>query len=46
MPRIVFVIATALLLVSATSQAETSPAERLAEAVRFKTISHQDRRKS
>ena len=45
MPRIVFVIATALLLVSATSQAETSPAERLAEAVRFKTISHQDRSK-
>ena len=45
MPQFLPVIVTALMLVSVTSQAGASPAERLAEAVRFKTVSHQDRSK-
>lgn len=45
MPQFLPAIITVLLLVSVTSQAGTSPAERLAEAVRIKTISHQDRSK-
>jgi carboxypeptidase PM20D1 len=43
MPTAFRVLSPALLLVSAIASAGDTPAERLAEAIRFQTISYQDR---
>ena len=42
MPRVVPISLAALLLTSALSHGGANPAERLAEAIRFQTISYQD----
>ena len=43
MSRFAFIVLPALLLATSISYAGSSPAERLGEAVRFKTVSYQDR---
>lgn len=43
MPRLLYVLLPLLLLTSVTGRAGDSPAARLAEAVRFRTVSYQDR---
>jgi len=43
MPRYLFVLSSCLLLLCPMSQAGDTASERLAEAVRFKTVSYQDR---
>jgi carboxypeptidase PM20D1 len=43
MPRVLRFLLPAFLLASSTASAVNTPAERLAEAIRFQTISYQDR---
>ena len=43
MSRLILAVLPALLLATSISHAGSSPAERLGEAVRFKTVSYQDR---
>ena len=43
MPPFIFAALLALVLVSSMTYADSSPAERLAESVRFQTVSYQDR---
>ena len=45
MSRLVLTVLSVLLLSASVCHANSTPAERLAEAVRFKTISYQDRNK-
>jgi len=45
MSRLVLALLPLLLLAAPVCHADSSPVERLAEAVRFKTISYQDRKK-
>jgi carboxypeptidase PM20D1 len=43
MPRLITTVLSAALLAASINSAEASPAERLGEAVRFQTVSYQDK---